>query len=352
MTCWWLSWRVVWGTTRSDPSSRVAKPPNQLSTFDQESPYRVTDQSPKPLRIATRASQLALWQAHHVADLIRRANPASEVEIVEITTIGDRDLAQPLRDFGGLGVFTREVQVALLDGRADIAVHSLKDLPTESHPELDLAGIPDRANTSDALVLPEGVTRTHSTSQETIPLPQGARVATGSPRRQAQLLHLRPDLQLVEVRGNVQTRLRKLDAGEFDGMMLATAGLERLQLAHRICCQLGTPHMYYAVGQGALGLECRKSDEETRDCLSQLTHCETWAAATAERTLLAKLRAGCHAPVGVSCQTSGDELTLEGVVLTLDGRRRWMAAAKGSVRDPETLGATVADLLLSQGATV
>ncbi|OYW16307.1 MAG: hydroxymethylbilane synthase, partial [Planctomycetales bacterium 12-60-4] len=192
-----------------------------------------------PVRIATRASALALWQARHVAGLIVAQSPGTVVELVEIATTGDRVLSQPLRDFGGLGVFTREVQIAVLDGRADLAVHSLKDLPTETHPELALAAIPERGLTADALVLPLN----QPMGDGPLPLPTGAKVATGSPRRQAQMLALRPDLQLVEVRGNVQTRLQKLDDGEFDAMILACAGLERLGLSERISRRLTAPQM-------------------------------------------------------------------------------------------------------------
>ncbi len=288
-----------------------------------------------------------MWQARHVSRLLQQTNPSLTVEIVEVSTTGDRVLSQPLRDFGGLGVFTREVQAAVLDGRADLAVHSLKDLPTETHPELELGAIPERGATADALVLPSGG---EPIDGSPLPLPSGARVATGSPRRQAQLLRHRRDLQLLEVRGNVETRLRKLDAGEFDAMILASAGLIRLGLEQRISRPLTAPLMYHAVGQGALGIECRRDDEVTRNLLAKLTDPPTWAAATAERSLLATLRAGCHAPVGVSCRCAGQELQMEAIVLTLDGRKSWVAAARGSVNKPAALGKTVAGLLSDQGA--
>ncbi|MBI1345858.1 hydroxymethylbilane synthase [bacterium] len=288
-----------------------------------------------------------MWQARHVAELLRRHHPHITVELVEVSTTGDRVLSQPLRDFGGLGVFTREVQLAVLDGRADLAVHSLKDLPTEAHPDLALAAIPERGLTADALVLPESAT---AATTADLPLPMGAKVATGSPRRQAQLLFHRPDLQLLEVRGNVQTRLAKLDAGEFDAMILACAGLDRLGLQHRIARPLTAPFMYHAVGQGAIGIECRRGDDFTIGCLEALNHGETRAAALAERTLLAQLRAGCHAPVGVTSKITGDQLFLEAVVLTLDGKQRWTAAATGNANRPEAVGQDVAELLTRQGA--
>lgn len=305
----------------------------------------MTGPLPQRIRIATRASALALWQARHVASLLRDAAPQIPVDLVEITTTGDRVLSQPLRDFGGLGVFTREVQRAVLDDRADLAVHSLKDLPTEAAPGLTLAAIPARGDTADALVLPADAADTG----EPLPLPQAARVATGSPRRQAQLRHLRPDLQLVEVRGNVQTRLKKLDAGEFDAMILACAGLERLGLSDRITRRLEPPVMYHAVGQGALGLECRSDDAAVIALLQRLIDPPTWSAALAERSLLATLRAGCHAPVGVATSLNGDDLRLEAVVLSQSGESRWTASATGASDQPTELGQRVAGLLVAQG---
>lgn len=335
-----------WPCSRGDWVAEDMRPLDPNSWRKNE--YSVTDAPSNLVRIATRASALAMWQARHVASLIVAQSPKTSVQLVEIATTGDRVLSQPLRVFGGLGVFTREVQVAVLDGRADLAVHSLKDLPTETHSELALAAITERGQTADALVLPLNC----DAAAGPLPLAQGAKVATGSPRRQAQLLALRPDLELVEVRGNVETRLRKLDDGEFDAMILACAGLERLGLEHRISRRLIAPQMYYAVGQGAIGIECRANDVATRTLLASMTHAPTWAAAIAERTLLAKLRAGCHAPVGVNSALAGASLSLEAVVLTLDGRNRWSAAARGPVNDPAALGAAVADLLLQQGACV
>lgn len=310
--------------------------------------WDMTITSPTLVRIATRSSALALWQANHVADLIRAAAPGTTVKLVEVSTTGDRVLSQPLRDFGGLGVFTREVQVAVIDGRADVAVHSLKDLPTESTPGLTLAAIPERGETADALVLPSGATD----SGEPLPLAEKARVATGSPRRQAQLLHARPNLKLMEVRGNVQTRLNKLDAGEFDALILACAGLERLGLADRITRRLTPSLMYHAVSQGALGLECRSDGAAVCGLLHRLIHPPTWSAAIAERSLLSALRAGCHAPVGVATKFTVDGLHLEAVVLSLTGDARWIASASGPADQPVELGRKVATLLVDQGAGV
>jgi hydroxymethylbilane synthase len=299
------------------------------------------------LRIATRHSALALWQARHVQHLLTAAHPKLDVHLVEVTTTGDRVVSQPLRDFGGQGAFTREVQTAVLDGRADLAVHSLKDLPTEPAPGLALAAVPAREVTDDALVLPLGAKATDLSS-----LPAAARLGTGSPRRQAQLRYLRRDLELQEIRGNVDTRLRKLDAGEFDAIVLAAAGLIRLGLAQRISQRLAPPVMYPAVGQGAIGIECRHADQSTRDLLAAISDPPTWTAALAERALLSALRAGCHAPVGVHTVVQGEQLNLEAVVLSLDGTVRWLCRQEGAVNDPVAAGCALAERLIAQGAAM
>jgi hydroxymethylbilane synthase len=300
----------------------------------------------RPLRIATRSSQLALWQARYTQRLLQQDDPTAHIELVEVSTTGDRDQANSLRNFGGLGVFTREVQWAVLDGRADLAVHSLKDLPTQSAEGLTLALVPERATVFDALVLPQG-----SSAEPTLEaLPRGARVGTGSPRRQAQLRHWRPDLLLEEVRGNVETRLNKLDRGEYAALVLASAGLVRLGLAGRISATLSPPVMYPAVSQGALGIECRSDDVELQARLARLVDRGAWQAVAAERALLEALRAGCHAPVGVMSQVIEGVLRLEAVVLTLDGQRRWMSAVRGPAAEAVRLGQTAAALLLDQGA--
>jgi hydroxymethylbilane synthase len=306
----------------------------------------LSDSTPITVRIASRASQLAMWQARHVSALIRGVRPGAVVEIVNVTTSGDANQTDSLRSFGGMGVFTREVQRAVLDGRADLAVHSLKDLPTTAAPGLVLAGVPEREDTSDAFVAParEGGPRSFRE------LPAGARVGTGSLRRQSQLLHVRPDLVLDEVRGNVETRLRKLDDGEYAGLVLAVAGLTRLGVAERITESLGPPLMFGAVGQGALGLECRESDDATRALLGELTDPAAWARVTAERALLAALRAGCHAPVGAATRVVGDHLSLEGVVLSPDGTERLVSTGAARVEAAEELGRAVAEQLVLQGA--
>lgn len=302
--------------------------------------------SRRQLKIATRSSRLALWQAEHVAGLLRGAAPECDVELLHVSTIGDRDLAGSLRSFGGMGVFTREVQNVVLAGLADLAVHSLKDLPTDPHPDLVLGAVPERGETADALILPKS--SEPGLNWET--LPQGARVGTGSLRRRAQLLHARPDLVFSEARGNVETRLRKLDEGEFDALILAVAGLERLGLADRIRERIVPPVMYHAVGQGALGIECRVADEELRAILSRIGDGPTWSRVMAERSLLRDLRGGCHAPVGVASEWSETELTLEGVVLSADGQERVVERRTGIPSEGERLGLDVAAALRARGA--
>jgi hydroxymethylbilane synthase len=319
----------------------------------------VTNQT---IRIATRSSQLALWQANYISDFIQKSFPDVSVEIIHVSTIGDRDQRESLQNFGGMGVFTREVQKAVLENHADLAVHSLKDLPTDSAEGLTLAGVPERAPVSDALILP--VTASSSNidsaiidldSQLDLPqlnlLSENSRIGTGSLRRQAQLLHARPDLQLLEIRGNVDTRLKKLDEGEYDAIILAEAGLTRLGLSERITALLNPPLMYPAVGQGALGLECRQDDQATGKILSALTCQKTLAAVTAERALLAALRAGCHAPVGASTRIEEDgSLILEGVVLSPDGKEKLFVSEKSDLENAKELGILVANKLIEDGA--
>ncbi len=311
--------------------------------------------SDQPIRIATRGSQLAMWQARHVADLLRSATRDGAIEIVEISTIGDRDRQAPLAQMGGQGVFTREVQEALLDGRADVAVHSLKDLPTVPVDGLVLGGVPPRAPRFDVLLLPNG-----AKVADLDALPRKARVGTGSLRRRAQLLFHRPDLQFVEARGNLDTRLRKLDSGEFDALILAAAGLERLGWADRISLSLEPPLLYPAVGQGAIGIECRAADTELRAILKAVTCPQTMAEVSAERACLFELKAGCHAPVGVWARTPPCEMAtatgsvphilLDAVVLDARGDRRIHAGREGSSAEAANLGQSIARLLQEAGA--
>jgi hydroxymethylbilane synthase len=249
----------------------------------------------------------------------------------------------------------------VLDGRADVAVHSLKDLPTEPAEGLALAAVPERASPFDAVVLPKGAEPVADAASvraeagsfrhvELAALADGARVGTGSPRRSAQLLHWRPDLKIGEIRGNVETRVRKLDDGEFDAVILAEAGLHRLDLGDRISRRLAPPLFYPAVGQGALGIECRSDDAETRRLLGEIDHSSTHAAVAAERKLMSALGAGCHAPVGVETAIENDRLSLAAVVLSTDGTVRLFAELTGSLAEPTVLGRAVAEELMRQGA--
>jgi len=292
------------------------------------------------VRIGTRGSRLALWQAQFVGDQLRRVS--ANVELVEIQTAGDQLSDQPLSQIGGEGLFTKEIQRALLDRRADIAVHSLKDLPTIAVNGLMLAAVPSRGPTGDVFV-----SRRHARFDE---LPRGAVVASSSIRRRAQILHRRPDLRLVDIRGNVETRLRKLDEQNFDATILAQAGLERLGLEHAISEILDPTWMLPAVGQGALGLECRSDDFETLILLKQLDHYATRQAVLAERSFLRALGGGCQVPIGACGMVDGQALTLRGAVLPPDGSRRVEGSITGSSNDAEALGQQLAESLLENGA--
>ena len=295
---------------------------------------------PRTLRLGTRGSKLARWQAEWVARAL--SGLGHTVELIEIATRGDVEQVVAVEEIGTRGVFTKEIQRALLAGDVDLAVHSLKDLPTEPVDGLILAAVPPRESSADVLVGRGGVTL--------LELHSGARIGTGSLRRQAQLLHARPDLRVADVRGNVDTRLRKLDDGQFDAIVLAEAGLRRLGLADRVSQVLPTDIMLPAVGQGALGIECRANDAATREILASLNDPVTHAAVAAERTLLEHLRGGCMAPVGALGRAEGSRLSLSAVVLSADGARRLTANEVGSTEEAESLGVRVASMLLDQGA--
>jgi hydroxymethylbilane synthase len=292
-----------------------------------------------PLRLGTRASPLARWQAEWVASRLTANGLA--VELVPITTQGDLK-SGPLGQIGGQGLFTKELQRALLDGQIDLAVHSCKDLPTAAVEGLVIAAVPERESTADVLIAHQ------ASSIES--LPPAARVGTGSLRRKAQLLHLRPDLMVEDIRGNVETRVRKLDEGHFDAIVLAEAGLKRLGLADRITQVIPRTAMLSAVGQGALAIECRASDQQTRSSVAPLDHLPTHQAIVAERTLLSELRAGCLAPVGALARVESQRLVLDAVVLSPDGKRRLAANGTAAIADALELGQQVAEQLLAQGA--
>ena len=291
------------------------------------------------LRLGTRASALARWQADWVAERLRELNV--DVEMVSITTGGDVKPG-PISAIGGQGLFTKEIQRALLDGRIDLAVHSLKDLPTEPVKGLTLAAIPPRASCGDVLVC--------RAAESLESLNAGARVGTGSMRRRAQLLHLRRDLVVADIRGNLDTRLRKLDEGLYDAIVLAEAGLVRLGWQDRITQRIPLTTMLPAVGQGALGVEARQSDPHTLAILGRLDDLTSRSAVVAERTLLAALRGGCLAPVGAWGRMEGGQLRLDAVVLSGDGSQRLAANAVGSVTQAAAVGEEVAQMLLAQGA--
>jgi hydroxymethylbilane synthase len=295
-----------------------------------------------PIRIGTRGSKLALWQANHVADRLRPLAAPRPVELVIIATAGDQVRDVPLAQIGGEGVFTKEIQRALLDGSVDVAVHSLKDLPTIPVEGLVLAAVPERGPTGDVFL-----SEKHRRFDD---LPRGAVLATSSLRRRAQALHRRPDLRLTDIRGNVETRLRKLHEGGLDATILAEAGLLRLGLGSAITEVLDPAWMLPAVGQGALGLECRSGERETLALVERLNHLPTRQAVLAERAMLSALGGGCQVPMGAVCRVTGDVLALRGAVVRPDGGERVEAEGSGPAHDPETVGRRVAETLLAHGA--
>ena len=293
------------------------------------------------VRIGTRRSPLARWQASWVANELR--NHDVEVELVPLTTEGDRNRQTTVDAFGSVGLFTREIQKALLEDRVDLAVHSLKDLPTEPTEGITLAAIPPRGPCEDVLV-----TNGPPSLQD---LPSGSRIGTGSIRRQSQLLHLRKDIRIEPIRGNVETRLKKLDAGEYEAIILARAGLVRLGLEERIQHVFTSTEMLPAVGQAALGIEIRSGDAELHRCLQQINHDPTHQAVIAERSLLRRLRGGCLAPIGAwAREVESGELQLDAVVLNSSGSQRLFHSSKKPLTEPETLGVEAADHLLARGA--
>jgi hydroxymethylbilane synthase len=295
-----------------------------------------------PLRIGTRGSPLALWQARHVADRLRPLVAPRAVELVEIETSGDRFREATLAQIGGDGVFTKEIQRALLAGAVDVAVHSLKDLPTTVVPGLTLAAVPVRGPTGDAFV-----SHKHRCFDE---LPMGAVVGTSSLRRRSQALHRRPDLNLVNLRGNVETRLRKLGEQGLEAIILAEAGLLRLGLESAITELLDPQWMLPAVGQGALGLECRADDAVTLGLLDRLNDWPTHHAVLAERALLRALGGGCLLPLGAVSRAEGDRLLLRAAVLSPDGRQRIAAEHSGAADNAEAVGQQLAQMMLASGA--
>jgi hydroxymethylbilane synthase len=298
--------------------------------------------SPLPVRLGTRGSALALWQANFVADRLRPIAHPRPVELVLIETHGDRDQATALAAMGGFGVFTKAIQNALLDDRVDVAVHSLKDLPTIPEPRLELAAAPTRGPTGDAFV--------SNKYRFFDDLAEGAVIGTSSLRRRAQLLNRRRDLKLIDLRGNVDTRLRKLTELNLDGIILAEAGLARLGLEKHISEVLDPLWMLPAVGQGAIGLECRADDEATKQLLAHLCDRDTFQRVLAERAMLAALGGGCLVPIGTTSSILDGVLTLRGAVLSADGRRRMVATHAGPADTPLAVGQDLAAMLIAEGA--
>lgn len=298
------------------------------------------------LKIATRQSPLALWQAGFVKTQLLKLHPSLKVELVGLTTRGDKILDSSLSKIGGKGLFVKELEQALLDGSADIAVHSMKDVPMEFPAGLGLAVICEREDPRDAFVS----NRYPSISE----LPVGARIGTSSLRRQCQIKQARPDVQVADLRGNVQTRLNKLDAGEFDAIILAAAGLRRLDLQARITEALDYTMLLPAGGQGAVGIETRvagnKKDQAILDLLKPLSHPATEICVRAERAMNRRLQGGCQVPIAGFSTLTNDVIHLRGLVGALDGRVILRAEEKGLANDPETLGICVAEHLLAQGA--
>ncbi|MCY1343381.1 Porphobilinogen deaminase [compost metagenome] len=296
----------------------------------------------REIRIATRKSALALWQAEYVKARLEQAHPGLKVSLVPMVSRGDKLLDAPLAKIGGKGLFVKELETALLENEADIAVHSMKDVPMDFPEGLGLYCICEREDPRDAFV------SNRFDSLDT--LPAGSVVGTSSLRRQAQLLARRPDLKIQFLRGNVNTRLAKLDAGEYDAIILAAAGLIRLGFEDRIRSSISVEDSLPAGGQGAVGIECRTGDSEIHALLAPLHHQDTALRVTAERALNKRLNGGCQVPIACYAVLEGDQLWLRGLVGQPDGGQLLRAEARAAAVDAETLGVKVADQLLEQGA--
>ncbi len=298
--------------------------------------------TPQILRIATRKSPLALWQTNHVAQALQQTHQQLKIELIEITTKGDKILDTPLAKIGGKGLFVKELEHCLFDKRADIAVHSVKDLPVEFPEGLILPVMLTRANPYDAFVSNEYANLDA--------LPEGAIVGTASLRRQSQLLNYRPDLNIRSLRGNVGTRLSKLDQGEFDAIILAAVGLQRLNMDDRIRQIFTEDIMLPAIGQGAIGIECRTDDSNTMELIKVLNDPLTASRVTAERALNKRLNGGCQFPIAGFSQIEDDRLNLRGFVGDLAGKEVLHDSIEGSIDSAEYLGDTLGKNLLAQGA--
>ena len=296
----------------------------------------------RQVRIATRRSRLALWQAEHVAARLATAHPGLVVSLVPIVTEGDRIQDRSLAAEGGKGLFIKELESALQEGRADIAVHSMKDMPSELPPGFVIGAALERGDPRDAFISPR--------HEALAALPRGARIGTSSLRRQCQLLHARPDVEIVVLRGNVETRLRKLDAGDCDATILAVAGLERLGLQARVRAALTSQQMLSAVGQGVIGIECAAGKDEILALIRPLEHADSRTALDAERAFAARLGGSCTSPIAAHATIDGHTLSLRGLVGSPDGRSIFSDGISGPATDAVRLGAALAGRLLDAGA--
>jgi hydroxymethylbilane synthase len=295
-----------------------------------------------PLRIATRQSRLALWQAEHVAARLRELHSSLDVVLVPMTTQGDRVLDRPLAEVGGKGLFIKELEIALQENRADIAVHSMKDVPSELPPGMTLAAMLPRADPHDAFV---SIRYRHLHD-----LPQGAHVGTSSLRRQSQLRVLRPDLKITPLRGNVDTRLRKLDEGQYDAIILAAAGLKRLGFDERITHLIALEHSLPAVGQGIVGIECRADDRRSMELVAVLDDATARACCEGERAFALRLQGSCQSPIAGFAELRDGQLELRGVVASQDGATIYRGTVSGPAGEAGQLGLRLADRLLNAGA--
>ena len=305
----------------------------------------------KTLRIGTRGSRLAVWQAERSREVLGALHPHLRFEIVKIQSHGDEWQNQSIQDLGAIGIFTREIERALIDDQVDVAVHSLKDLPTESPPELVLAALLPRDDPRDALVA--NALRGFEDAAMSVALsalPRAARIGTSSLRRRAQLVRLRPDLEVVDLRGNVPTRLAKVEDGELDGIVLSASGLDRLELLPPGCVRLDPEIMLPAPAQGTIALQVRARDAEARALVAEADDHDTRITTTCERALLHALHGGCRVPLGAFAQIEAETLTLRARLLTVDGRTLLASSASGPATSPEPLADRVAQELLAQGA--
>lgn len=296
------------------------------------------------IRIGTRSSALALWQAEHVAARLEELYPGTKVELVHHSTKGDRILEKPLAEIGGKGLFTEELEMSMRNGSIDLAVHSLKDMPTELPEDLVIGAITKRESPCDVLVSPK-----YKTLDQ---LPEGAKVGTSSLRRQAQLLHERPDLTITMLRGNVQTRLNKLESEGFDAIVLAEAGLKRLGLENVITQVFTADELIPAVGQGALAIECRANDKDMLDAIAPLNDEETMWATIGERSFLRQLEGGCQVPMGVHGTIHKGQLTIKALIASLDGKNCYEGELCGPQERAEVIGRNLAKALYEEGGKV